>query len=82
MEVATGLLAAVLLCAAPATSVRVWPSLPDPTTHPLVNRSRVAGADWAIFSPVPGRKLPGWAALRFSDKDLADMDATWVKIDK
>jgi len=65
-----------------AAAVQVWPRLPDPDSHPLVNRSWVAGAGWAIFTPVPGRKLPGWAALRLSDKDLGDMDATWLKIDK
>ena len=70
------------VCLDLGSSINVWPLPPSPQTHPLQNRSHSKGATSAIFSPVPGRRLPGWAALRISDKDLGDLEALWQRIDK
>ena len=72
----------VAVCCLPARAIRVWDRLPDPASHPLRNRSKTAGADWPIFSPIRGKKLPGWAALRVKDTDLEDLEALWLTIDK
>jgi hypothetical protein len=55
------------------SSVKVWPSSPNPMAHPLHNRSRTPGAGFEIFTPIKGRRLPGWAALRLTDTDLDNM---------
>ena len=34
-----------------------------------------------VMSPVPGRELPGWAALRLKATDLNDLDAAWAHVD-
>ena len=68
--------------APPLRSIKVWPQPPSPKTHPLYNRSYSKGASYEIFSPLPGRRLPGWAALRVKDTDLDDLDRLWQQIDK
>ena len=68
--------------APPLRSIKVWPQPPSPKTHPLYNRSYSKGASYEIFSPLPGRRLPGWAALRVKDTDLDDLERLWLQIDK
>jgi hypothetical protein len=62
-------------------SVRVWPVPLTPFDHPLHHRSHTAGAGFSVFTPIPGRRLPGWAALRVKDTDLDDLTTLWHQID-
>ena len=69
--------------AAPAgESVRVWPLPPNPSAHPLHRRSHTGGAGFETFTPIRGRRLPGWAALRLKDTDLDNMTKAWQQINR
>ena len=70
------------LAAVRTSAVKVWPLPPNPAAHPLHNRSRTPGAGFEIFTPVKGRRLPGWAALRLKDTDLDNITRVWQQIDK
>jgi hypothetical protein len=73
---------AAVLAAAAQGAVKVWQFPPDPKAHPLYPQNYVKGTDYSTFTPIKGRRLPGWAAVRVSNADLDDMPKTWQKIEK
>eukprot|EP01047_Picozoa_sp_COSAG01_P039972 COSAG01_NODE_3332_length_6235_cov_3.027678_10_plen_102_part_00 len=88
MRLVSPLIAVAAAAAAPlimlreASAVRVWVLPPQPRAHPLNNRSYTPGAGYEIFTPIRGRRLPGWAALRLKDTDLDNLSQAWQQIDK
>ena len=46
------------------SAVRVFPVPPSPRSHPLYRRRHTKPPEPFMFSPVLGRRLPGFAAIR------------------
>ena len=73
----------ILLILSATSAVRVYPHFPSPSQHPHYALHFTKAPEPEMFSPVRGKRLPGFAAIRgfpmVADKGTPPI-STWAKI--